>query len=70
MGKKLLGQKTIEIYNNLNNHQKLHMLQLILWGDNVNIYQYVKGLGINRFKFEDANLNGAGIDAHIIECDD
>ena len=60
-------KNTIDIYNNLNNHQKVHLLQLILWGDNVNIYQYIKGSGMYAYNFEDANLNGAGIDIHITE---
>lgn len=70
MDKKLLTKETIDIYNNLNSHQKVHMLQLILWSENVNIYQYVKGQGSWLYEFEDANLNGAGIDIHIKENDD
>jgi hypothetical protein len=70
MAKKLLGKETIEIYNNLNNHQKVHLLQLILWSENANIYRYVKGQGTFLYEFEDANLNGAGIDIHIKENDD
>jgi hypothetical protein len=70
MGKKYRSKETLDIYNNLNNHQKVHLLQMILWNGRVDIYRYVKGQGCFNYKFEDANLNGAGIDIHIKERDD
>ena len=64
MNKKVKGQETIEIYNNLNNHQKVQMLELIMWSDKVSIYNDGR-YGCELFEFIDCNLNGATIDLHI-----
>lgn len=64
MNKKVKGDETIEIYNNLNNHQKVHLLQLIMWGDKVSIYNDGR-YGYELFEFIDCYLNGATIDCTI-----